>query len=271
MADSNEHQSDNKHIPEAYLSTVLGKLFATPNFSDFKFLCAGQEIEVHKAIVCTQSPVIDKAVTNEFFVEAHNGTINMDYFDLPTVRCMVEFMYTGKYYISTDEIGFDTSKAALLAESEEAGLKPASEKTEYTTNLEILKSHVRVNAIAEYYDVPRLRDIANYKIEEIFAKIGLSTNVFLGVLKETQEITGDNGLYQILASAAARHLEGLLVDEGFGELDIMKDEFGRNLLVQCAQLITATTDCLKAKQELYQQVKSDLTKLQKKRKGKTTQ
>lgn len=261
MADPND-QSDDIHSPEPYLSIVLGKLMETPKFSDLKFVCEGQEIKVHKAIVCTQSPVIDKSANNEFFVEAHEGRIEMDNFDLPTVKRMVEFMYTGTYSVTAYGIDFDTSKTAHVTESEEAVPHPASEEAECTTSLEILKRHVRVKAIAEYYDIPRLRDVASHKIKGIFAITGFSTNIFLGVLKEARETTGDIGLYQILASAAANHLGELLFDDKFGALDIMKDEFGGCLLFACAQLTTATNNALKTERELHQQAKSELAGLQ---------
>ncbi|KAK0722620.1 hypothetical protein B0T26DRAFT_749993 [Lasiosphaeria miniovina] len=86
MAGSKEHQSADMRIPEAYLSIVLGKLMEAPKSSGLKFVCEGQEIKVHKAIVCTQSSVIDKSANNKFFVEAHKGRIEMDNFDLPTPR-----------------------------------------------------------------------------------------------------------------------------------------------------------------------------------------
>jgi len=256
MADSKEHQSADMRIPEAYLSTVLTKLMETPKFSDLKFVCEGQEIKVHKAIVCTQSSVIDKSANNEFFVEAHKGRIEMDNFDLPTVKRMVEFMYTGKY----SEISHEISKTATLA-VEDTGPKAAGEETERTKILEILKIHVRVNAIADYYDIPTLRDVASSKVDGIFARIGFSINIFLDVLKETMGITSDKGLYQVLGSAAANHLEELILNENFRAIDIMKDGFGGSLLFACAQLMTTTRSSLKTERELHQQTRRELATL----------
>ena len=261
MADSNEHQSTDIHMPNAYLSAVLGNLMVTPKFSDLKFVCEGQEIKVHKAIVCTQSPVIDKSTNNEFFVEARKDRIEMDNFDLATVKRMVEFMYTGKYSAGTDEISLDTSKTATLAKSEDAGAKTASEEAEHTKSLEILKIHVRVNAIADYYDMPRLRDVASSMIEGIFTRLGFSVNVFLDVLKEATEITGDKGLHRVLGLVAANHLEELILNENFRAIDIMKDGFGGNLLFACVQLITATRSSLKTERELHERTKRELATL----------
>lgn len=252
-------------MPNAYVSTVLGKLMETPKFSDLTFVCEGQEIKVHKAIVCTQSPVIDKSTNNEFFIEARTDRIEMDNFDLPTVKRMVEFMYTGKYSAGADEMSLDTSKTATLAESEDAGAKTASEEAAHSKSLEILKRHVRVNAIADYYDIPRLRDLASSMIEGILTRLGFSVNIFLDVLKEATEITGDKGLYRVLGSAAANHLEELVLNENFRAIDIMKNGFGRGLLFACARLITATTSSLKTEREFHERTKRELATLRSRR------
>jgi hypothetical protein len=71
-------------------------------------------------------------------------------------------------------------------------------------------------------------------------------------------MTGDKGLYQVLASIAANHLKDLLFGEKFGALDIMNDEFGMRLLSECARLISAASDSLKTEQEIRQRMTSEL-------------
>ena len=255
MAEPNECQSDGKHTPETHLSSVLGTLMRSPKFSDLEFVCEGQGIKVHKAIVCTQSSVIDKSANHEFFVEGQTGRIEMTNFDLPTVKRMVEFMYTGDYSVTTEDNGLDTSETPNPDDSEEA---------ECTANLEIIKRHVRVNAIADYYDIPSLQRLSSSRIEDTFDEIPFHTDVLLGVLKEVQEKTGDRELYQILASAAANHLGEVLNDNNFGALGIMKDEFGRRLIFECARLIAASTDSLKAERKLFKRAMCEIERLQNK-------
>jgi hypothetical protein len=40
---------------------------------------------------------------------------------------------------------------------------------------EILLGHVRVNTIADYYDIPQLKELANTKIQHIIEPTGLHT------------------------------------------------------------------------------------------------
>lgn len=47
---------------------VLKQLYDTRAFSDMDFLCRGECIKVHKSVVCTQSPVINAAMTGGFKV-----------------------------------------------------------------------------------------------------------------------------------------------------------------------------------------------------------
>ena len=46
----------------------LALLMGSEKYSDLKFVCQGQEFKVHKAIVCTQSPVLAAACDGGFQV-----------------------------------------------------------------------------------------------------------------------------------------------------------------------------------------------------------
>lgn len=49
-------------------STVLQHLLGSGSFSDLTLVCDGREIQVHKAIVCPQSPVLAAAISGEYEV-----------------------------------------------------------------------------------------------------------------------------------------------------------------------------------------------------------
>ena len=219
---------------EAHSLSVLSKLLAGPRFTDLTFVCEGQEINVHKAIVCIQSPVIDKSANNKFFIEGREGRVKMDGFDLPIVKLMVEYMYTGQYSIPTHETSPKSSIDTQQAESEDSG----SMLSPHATTLLVLQQHVRLNTIAEYYDIPRLRSMANRKIVDILGRSDLPTSVLPHILREAHDLTRDKELTQILASTTANHLGALLADENFRSLEFMQDDFGNRLLFSCAQLIS---------------------------------
>lgn len=52
----------------ATLSKALQQLLASGRFSDLILTCDGQHFRVHKAIVCSQSPMLAAAVRNGFEV-----------------------------------------------------------------------------------------------------------------------------------------------------------------------------------------------------------
>lgn len=46
----------------------LAKLLKSKKYNDLKLVCQGKEFDVHKAVVCTMSPVLDAAVSGPFEV-----------------------------------------------------------------------------------------------------------------------------------------------------------------------------------------------------------
>jgi hypothetical protein len=47
----------------------LALLMGSEKYSDLKLVCQGQEFKVHKAIICTQSPVLAAACDGGFQVK----------------------------------------------------------------------------------------------------------------------------------------------------------------------------------------------------------
>ena len=87
---------------------------------------------------------------------------------------------------------------------------------------EILLGHVRVNAVADYYDIPQLKELANTKIQRII-ETNWSPHGFSEVVKEVFNSTTDRELREIMSLTAAAHIEELLEFEDFAELDVMSD------------------------------------------------
>jgi hypothetical protein len=87
---------------------------------------------------------------------------------------------------------------------------------------EILLGHVRVNAVADYYDIPQLKELTNTKIRHII-ETNWSPYGFSEVVKEVFNSTTDMELREIMSLTAAAHIEELLEFEDFAELDVMND------------------------------------------------
>ncbi|KAM0512996.1 hypothetical protein ACHAPE_008356 [Trichoderma viride] len=85
-------------------------LMRSGQYSDVTLVCQGKEFQIHKLVVCSQSPVIAAALKGEF-MEAQSGVINIEIFDAETVRRMVEYLYTKDY----DELEENSQAAAPVA------------------------------------------------------------------------------------------------------------------------------------------------------------
>jgi hypothetical protein len=91
-----------------------------------------------------------------------------------------------------------------------------------TKTTDILLRHVRVNAIADYYDIPQLRELANSKIRDIL-KTNWSADSFSSVVKAVFNSTSDVELRDIMALTATSHMETLIELEDFAALEVMGD------------------------------------------------
>src|SRR5947207_4863159 len=87
---------------------------------------------------------------------------------------------------------------------------------------EILLGHVRVNAVADYYDISQLKELANTEIKHII-ETNWSPHGFSEVVKEVFNSTTDRELREIMSLATTAHIEELLQFEDFAELDVMSD------------------------------------------------
>jgi hypothetical protein len=178
------------------------------------------------------------------------NNINIDEFDAETVKRMVEFMYTKEYNDGAEEQGSEG-----VSESENAGVRTLNQGNRHTYKLvefiqtqtqtteldlsastkvdllcattpamtpETLLRNVRVNAIADYYDIPQLKQLANAKIQHLL-KTSWSADGFSNIVKEVFNSTSDMVLHSVMTLTAATHIEELLELEDFAALEIMSN------------------------------------------------
>ncbi|KAH8663696.1 BTB/POZ protein [Tricladium varicosporioides] len=228
----------------------LTRLMDSDKYSDLKLVCQGQEFKVHKAIVCIQSPVL-AAACDSGFQEATTNVVNIDEFDARTVRRMVEFMYTKEYNDRVEQVSENTG-------AEYQGSSSLLASTPTTT--EILLCHVHMNAIADYYDIPQLKQLANTKIQPLLENTWSPDN-FSDIVREVFNSTSDTALRKIMASTAATHMEELVELEDFATLDAMS-EFAisiiRTIIAAYKDREDLSTQKLQAVQSQLQQTKSRL-------------
>ncbi|OCK99066.1 uncharacterized protein K441DRAFT_541126, partial [Cenococcum geophilum 1.58] len=90
------------------------------------------------------------------------------------------------------------------------------------TTAYIILRHVYINIIADYYNIPQLKELANIKIQYILGT-GWSANGFPNIIKDVFSLIGDLALYNIITLTAAKHIKELIKLKDFTELDVISD------------------------------------------------
>lgn len=253
----------------------LAKLMKSGDFSDLTFSCNGEELKVHKNVVCGQSPVI-KAALSKYFEEGHSNVIKMDEFELQIVKRFVEFLYTGEYDVpeegeaddgSDDDDGRDEAKVVGVADVEDGndgddgddsdqvveGDKDEGGKDDYSQvadaqsrMIESLATHIKVNSIGDYYGVPNLVSLANSKISDLIEEgdedkdSGTWVTNLPSAINLTVGNTGDKDILKILSAEAAENISHLILSESFRDLEVVSD-FAFHVLEGCAETIQDLT------------------------------
>jgi len=246
-------------------------LMSSQKYTDLTLSCQGQEFKVHRAIVCTQSPVL-AAACDDGFMETTSKIINLDSFDVDTVKQMIRFMYTHNYYDNMQAGANDISVYETDSRSEaelqfqDLGLQTNVHQTTLqiapeikwevvrTTTLKSLLFHVKMNAIADYYDIPELRHEANTKARSILNTSWYPRD-FPVIIREVFNSTGDKELHDIISDVMAAHIYELIgLDEDIAPLGVIS-EFAGSVLRKIA------VGNESSKQMLMQRVKNLESKL----------
>ncbi|KAI5309741.1 hypothetical protein KEM55_002515 [Ascosphaera atra] len=165
-----------------------------------------EQFKVHRLVVLSGSPVIAAALKTRKFTEAVTGTFKITDFDPDTVVRMLDYMYSGDY---DDDQG---PKAVESKNEDDAGSKDAKPS-------DMLLKHVKVNAIADCYEVVGLRELANEKISKILQD-HWCVDVFPSFLQSTFDSTGDCKIHNIAILTAASHINELVGREDYRKLEL---------------------------------------------------
>lgn len=149
--------------------------------SDLIIQCEGREWVVPKSIIYSASEVLAKEGESSM-QEGQSGTIKHDEFDADTVDRMVSYMYKQTYVVDgEDQYNVDQSEQ--------------SQETEVTADPpninELLIAHVQVHAIADYYMIPKLENLAAERFGAL-TKYGLNFDGFVDMVKAIYEQTSQH-------------------------------------------------------------------------------
>ncbi|TRX97131.1 hypothetical protein FHL15_001925 [Xylaria flabelliformis] len=173
------------------MAKFLKNLLSSGDYADLKIVCKDQEFQVHKVIVCAQSPVLAAALKGAKSLtrsqESKTNTYHVTDFDPTIVKCMIDYMYAGEYSQTPPDYRNDSKDQAQTTESK------------------VWIYHGLVNCIADYFDVPELAEKATSTLDRLIQK-HWSEDAFCNLFYETLGRTTDKGFRTMLATAAMDHL-----------------------------------------------------------------
>ena len=157
--------------------------------SDFKLICSGGEVAVHKVLLSSKSPVFASMLQANTWREGRTGEMRIDNYSIQVVRAMVKFIYTGKVDMTLQgELMEDLFKAAHLCMLD--GLKKICEMSLIsgvtTTNA------VQMMALGHKYEVAELKE----KAKLTFLEAGLTILFDKFFMHDRDVILGDEFLEQ---------------------------------------------------------------------------
>lgn len=214
----------------------LALLLRSGDYSDMTLVCDGQEFKVHKLVMCSLSPVLAAAMKEPFEAsiaylsfgrgrrltheqEAKTGVIQIKDFEAETVAQMVDFLYTGDYKVQTPAEEENTQ----MADGDEA--TPRHIDTDWA-----LAQHIRVNAIADYYNIARLTEKSTSNISDVI-QTHSDPETLLEAASLALSMTGDKTMQHVMAGAVSGQLDAVLADERHAEpLAVLVNDFGVSIL-----------------------------------------
>ncbi|PNP38922.1 hypothetical protein TGAMA5MH_09146 [Trichoderma gamsii] len=166
---------------------------------------------------------------------------------------MVEYLYTGDYdqtkakseALATVAATTPTSAASTAASttpstapssapSTASNFTPSTTLAPLDTNGTL--QHVQVNAIADYYEIQGLAQLANRKIQQAYLT-SWDLNAFVASAKAALNDSGDKALQNMMALFAAQKLKDLLKS---GKLPSLVGDFAASVLAYHAHLLEAS-------------------------------
>lgn len=163
---------------------------------------------------------------------------------------MLEFLYTGNYDLipQPNEVtpvpGPSSPDSPMsewfttLPQSDPREPDNDSQPNQSPINNGVLH-HVRVCAIADYYDIQSLAELAHSKMRGVSSG-GLKAGVLLAAAKESVSTTNDEALHEIMATLVAQNLERLVT------IDRLEDVMG-NFSAKVLRKYVQEVEALKAK------------------------
>jgi hypothetical protein len=162
---------------------------------------------------------------------------------------MISFLYTGEYHVNTKSEDNPIPSGEQFRNEADSYLQPCSgPESLKNETIENILSHLRVNAIADYYNGENLAQLANSKIKAILEQ-GQEANLFPRVIQEMPKSNRAAELCAIIASATADCMDELMMLRDFQDV-----ELEHTLVFEMIRALTTKIKEVQNRLEDYQQL-----------------
>ncbi|CAK3976998.1 BTB POZ domain [Lecanosticta acicola] len=226
----------------------IGNLLLDGRFSDLKIICQGEEVKVHRAVVCNRSAVLAEECDGGF-LDGEFRVIKHSLFDADTLKRLLHFLYRGSYtlkdadhndsaesspgiaasaqqtsqhQLATPQQPSSETTERSLSDSKTDGL-PTAEEPESLGQAEAFVAHASVFEAASHYDIPELKAsaLANFKQERENLS-SLTTDEFTTIAFIVYQKSVAPALRSEVLKIAIKHRHMLLHDDEF--VKVMREE-----------------------------------------------
>ncbi|KAL1911543.1 hypothetical protein Sste5344_002504 [Sporothrix stenoceras] len=209
-------------------------LYESGDYSDLTIKCQDRVFNVHKAVICPQSPVIAAA-------ESETNVLEVNDYDVEVVEVFILFMYGKRSGLLADNVEqlqprtaaeatpakdtTDTTTSISFQSSLATGTVATTATTTTATGkhhkpcrysllneeqmLSTLQCLVQINCIADYYDVRGLRFCTRDEIGRLM-QAHTGTSKLLAAANIVSSSTGDTRLHHLFIKHMVLHMKGLM-------------------------------------------------------------
>ncbi|KAI9719335.1 MAG: hypothetical protein M1828_006236 [Chrysothrix sp. TS-e1954] len=123
-------------------------------YADLTMICDGKSYTVHKAVVCSRSPVLAAACGNVVYEETTSGTVEVTVTSHRIFELVLKFLYTGS--LGTYEERTSRANELVWSQSTESSCEDDATRTYRSVNAPLLL-FIRLFQVADYYQIDHMK------------------------------------------------------------------------------------------------------------------
>ncbi|KAL8654319.1 MAG: hypothetical protein Q9226_003481 [Calogaya cf. arnoldii] len=216
-------------IHQQELATRTASLLNSGEYSDLIITCGNREFKVHRNIVLPACKVLATACSGEYKAGT-GGPIDLSEDDPNAVERMLRYLYTGNYDDTDHEANEEAGKTRIppptsvqvVPDQRSETSSIASDALEKVATAPVhvkvstLTNNVLVYSLADFHDLPLLKNLAQTKFE-VRAADEWSVEDIITVLPIVYATTldSDRGLRRIMQNVCLRSMDHLMCHKGF--------------------------------------------------------